>query len=300
MKSVKCISSFIVQEFSLPETFDYSNVTSILVTGCVDASLNFSSFSGSKKISNIVVQNISGRLAFQPFAKLQKFRIFKLVRIRKILLIAPDTFPSFSNIENFHIEDTWIENFEDQFTNINVTYLKMKNVTIDRMIGMNLSERGKCLTIHDSVIKSVQTTLNFAFFSKIDIRNSGFELQKPGHLSIEGNSAIVLNSVFTNVSMNLVASDITINGSCADGKSSLRLSANRIESSHNRLPTEIIYTRNLVPRDNDTDFPLIVNNTVCIAGNCKCPKSNGHNSYERFHANIYLGMLLFFLVPGLL
>ena len=285
----------------MPEDFDFANITRVSVTSCASANLQFSSNSKANEIREIIVQNITGSLTFQPFVTSRRMSVFKLLRIRKIPLISHDTFVSLSGIENFEIEDTWIENFEEQFTNMKVTNLLMKNVTIERMIGINFFESGKSLKILNCVFKNIQTTLNFAFFTDIEIVGSQFELQKPGHVTIEGVTAIVDNSVFSNVSMNLVASSrITMNGSCADGKSSLRLSAKSIESFGNRLPTEIVYTRNAAIRINDTEFPLVVNNTVCIAGNCKCPKSAGHNSYERFHANVYLGILLLVLVPGLL
>lgn len=295
----------------MPEmTSNYSKLqqqqsTSLRVSRCAGANIDLSSFAGSDKMLNIVVGNISKDLRLGRFARAMKLGIFKLVGIKKISIIRHETFPSMTRIENLHIQDARIENFEEQLTNINVTRLTMKNVTIDRMIGINLSERGESLTIHDSVIKNVETTLNFAFFSTIDIRNSVFGMKKPGHLSIEGISATISNSVFTNLSINLVASsDITISASCADGKSSLRLSANRIDSFDNKLPTEIIYT-SITGRNSDTVFPSIVNNnnnnTVCIAGNCKCPKSTGHNSHRRSRANFYLGtLLLLFLLPAAL
>lgn len=192
----------------------------------------------------------------------------------------------------FRIEDTKITNFEEQFTDINVTNFIIKNVMIDRMNGLNFSERGRNLRIRNSEVRNVDNNLNFAYFSDIEIVNSKFELRKPGYLSVEGKSALVENSTFTNVTMNMVTSDkIKMNGTCADGKSSLRLSSTRIESFGNKLPTEIIYTKSR--RYNESELLLVKNNTVCIAGNCRCPKTNSQKSTQDHYSNSYIVLVIF-------
>lgn len=198
-------------------------------------------------------------------------------------------------IDTLEFEDAIIENFKEDFTNINVLHFIVTNVTIERMDRLNFSEKGTMLRIVNSELRNIATSLNFANFLNIEIINSKFELQKPGLVSIQSDVTLVKHSVFSNVSMNLVAANaITIIGICADGKSTLRLSSKYINSADNRLPNEIAY-----PRDNQhgkPEFFMSRNNTVCKAGNCKCPKSNGQVSYENDILIFIFGCLLIALL----
>ena len=281
-----------LQEFLLPENFNYQNVTSLFISACSSASFSFASLTQATKLKNIEVHNISNTLIFESLLTTNGIERLELIQIRKIPLITHDTFMNVRNIEFFRIEDTTIKNFEEQFTDINVTNLIMKNIMIERMNGLNFSERGKILRIRNSDIRNVNNNLNFAYFSDIEIVNSKFQLRRPGYLSIEGSSALVENNIFTNVTMNLVAfNKIRMNGTCADGKSSLRLSSSRIESFRNKLPTEIIYTKNT--KENNSKLLMVKNNTVCIAGNCECPKTNGYNSFQGTYSKFYFIIIVF-------
>ncbi|XP_008551326.1 uncharacterized protein LOC103573855 [Microplitis demolitor] len=277
------------EEFNLPTNVNYENLTDLTITSCRSANLHFSSLPNAKIIRHILIQNISGSLMFEPFVISKKLETFKLRNIKKIPIISHDTFTSISSIKTFVIEDTRIEQFDEQFTNINIDNFILRNVSIKQMIGINFSGQGKTLKIIDTIIRNVAGNLNFAFFETIEIINSTFEFEKPGDIPIEGINAKIINCVFSNASVNLVVNEnITIKGNCADGKSSLRLSSKYVHSVGNRLPTEIIYTQN---RTNPILFHNI-NNTVCIAGNCKCPKSSGYNSCYKYHPDIYLGIVL--------
>lgn len=280
------------QEFLLPDGYNYENISSFFLSSCSSAVVHFSSLTEAKHIRDIVVRNISDSLTFQPFVTSRNIRRLELVNTGRIPVITHNTFTSVECIELLRIENTKIENFEEEFMDTNVTDLILGNVTIERMEGFNFSERGRTLRITNCSFRNVETTLNFAYFSAIEILNSKFELRKPGQMSIEGDRALVKNSVFLNVSVNLVAfGKITINDTCADGKSSLRLSSGNIESFGNRLPTEIIYTKSR--ETHSTELLLLIhNNTVCIAGNCKCPKSDARSSYQTFFPTFHLGTLL--------
>ncbi|GAB1864509.1 hypothetical protein CAJAP_05588 [Camponotus japonicus] len=282
------------EEFLLPEEYNYKNVTSISLTGCVSANLHYSSLPEANGLEEIIVQNISGRLDFEVFITSNRMKLLRLSNIGRIPMIASYTFVNLIAIERLEITDAVIENFEEDFTSINVSHFIVTNVTIERVNRLNISEKGMTLSIINSRIRNVATSLNFANFQFIQIIGSKFELQKPGLVSIQGDVAVVKNSVFTNVSMNLVAKDsITINGICAIGKSTLRLAAKYINSTGNRLPNEIAY-----PRDNNQkpEFFTNRNNTVCKAGNCKCLESNGQIPCQSIVPTFILGCLFMSLL----
>ncbi|XP_050448597.1 uncharacterized protein LOC126850037 [Cataglyphis hispanica] len=282
------------EEFLLPEEYNYRNVTSISVTGCVSANLHYSSLPEAKDLEEMIVQNISGRLDFDVFITSNRMKLLKLSNIGRIPMIARHTFVNLVAIETFQITDAIIDKFEEDFNFINVSHFIITNVTIERIDKLNVSEKGTKLSIINSELRNVATSLNFASFLFIEIIGSKFELQKPGLVSIQGDMAIVKNSVFTNVSMNLVAKKaITINGICAVGKSTLRLASRYINSTDNRLPNEIAY-----PRDNNQkpEFFTNRNNTVCKAGNCKCPKSNGQTPCHPIIPTFILGCSLMSLL----
>lgn len=284
------------QEFHLPLDFNYENLTILTVSSCVSVNLHLRSLPTAKGIRDITIQNISGTLIFNPSIKSRKMGTFHLRNIGEIPVISREIFTVISTIDSFIIENTKIINFNEQFTNINIDSFILQNVTIENMVGINFSGQGETFKIINSIIRNVGGNLNFVFFEEIEIVNSTFEFTKPGDMSIEGVSAKIIDCIFSNVSMNLVArGNIVIKNNCADGKSSLRLSSSAVNSFGNKLPTEIIYTQN---RSNSILFRN-VNNTVCIAGNCKCPKSAGYNSHYRFHANIYLGIALLVVSHGL-
>ncbi|KMQ89574.1 type i modular polyketide synthase [Lasius niger] len=280
----------IFQEFLLPEEYNYRNVTRMSVTGCVSANLHYSSLPEAIGLEEMIVQNISGRLNFNVFITSNRMKLLRLSNIGRIPMIASHTFTNLAAIETFEITNALIENFEEDFSYINVSRFLVTNVTIERLDRLNVSEKGMTLSIVNSELRNVATSLNFANFLYIEIIGSKFELQKPGLVSIQGDVTIVKNSVFTNVSMNLVAKNaVTINGICAVGKSTLRLASKYINSTDNRLPNEIAY-----PRDNNQkpEFFTNRNNTVCKAGNCKCPKSNGQTPCQPIVPTFILGCSL--------
>ncbi|XP_053986413.1 uncharacterized protein LOC128880398 [Hylaeus volcanicus] len=267
----RCIGN---EEFFLPEGYNYENVTSLRIASCTFANLHFSSLTEANRIAEITVQNISGSLIFELFLTSKTMKLLKLTNIRRIPLITHDTFLSLSSIETVRIEEVRIDRFEERFMDITINDFSMINVTIEHIDGLNFSEKGGTLRIENSVFQNVTASLNFAYFSNVEILRSKFHLQKPGHLLIEGDLVSIEDCVFSNASANVVAANsITINATCADGKSSMRLSSSRIKSVNNRLPTEIVYTGN---RRIGGQF-LNYNNTVCIAGDCKCPKSSGQS-----------------------
>lgn len=274
----------------MPEGYNYENVTSLRITSCSFANLHFASFTEASRISEIIVQNISERLIFEPYLTSRRMKRLKLSRIRRIPLITRDTFVNLRNIESLRIEDTRIGEFQERFSDITITNLTMVNVTIERADELNFSANGGTLRIKDSVLQNVTGSLNFAYFSNIEIVRSKFQLQKPGYVSIEGDRVLVENCVFSNASANIVALErIRINGTCADGKSSTRLSSSDIRSVNNRSPSEIIYTKN--KRESERFYSL--NNTVCIAGTCKCPKSAAKSTHLlNYPAEFTLRLLL--------
>ncbi|XP_018407245.1 PREDICTED: uncharacterized protein LOC108783228 [Cyphomyrmex costatus] len=267
------------EEFVLPEEYNYTDTLSVSITGCVSASLYYSSFPEASNIEELIVQNISGNLNFDVFFTSSHLTLLKLSNIGRIPKISSHTFTNLKAIDTLAIEDTLIETLEEEFAYINVTHFIMMNVTIERVPCLNVSEKGTKLRIVNSKLRNVTETLNFANFLNIEIIGSKFEMQKPGLMSIQGDVAIVKNNIFSNVSMNFVATTaIVINGICADGKSTLRLSSRSIDSTDNRLPNEIAYPGNDQRGEPLTEFLTIRNNTVCRAGNCKCSISNGQAS----------------------
>ncbi|XP_017879698.1 uncharacterized protein LOC108624735 [Ceratina calcarata] len=286
--SCHCIGD---EEFSLPDWYNYENVTSLRIASCSFANLHFSSLTEASQIAEIVVQNISERLIFELFLTTTKMK-----RLRRIPLITHDTFVSLRSIETVRIEDTRIGDFKERFTDISINDFTMINVTIDRIDELNFSEKGETLRIRNTELQNVEGSLNFVYFSTVEMFRSNFRLKKPGYVLIEGDVVYMENCVFSNSSANVVATDsIKINGTCADGKSSLRLSSNNIVSTNNRLPTEIIYTRN---RLESTEGLLSRNNTVCIAGNCNCeyPKSSGQMATGTFYNILFQSLLQISLV----
>ncbi|KAG7201515.1 hypothetical protein KM043_004267 [Ampulex compressa] len=276
------------EEFFLPEGFNYENVTSVWISSCESANLHFSSLPEASRLADISIQNISERLNLELFLSSRAIARFRLSNIGRIPLITHDTFTSLTSIGSLELENLLVESLEEQFDAIEVKNFLVTNVTIERTEGVNFSERGERLRIVNSKFLNVGGSLNFAFFADVLIENSSFELQKPGHLSIESDAAAIASSVFLNVSMNVVATKgIFMNATCADGKSSLRLSSDRIESYANRLPTEIVYTGNM---QRHTTELRNRDNTVCIAGNCKCPKSSGQGSHRPYSFLPLLGI----------
>ncbi|XP_024936818.1 uncharacterized protein LOC107263731 [Cephus cinctus] len=281
-----------------PKDHNLRNISNIFISSCSYVNLHISDAMDPEGVRNIIIRNISRTLIFDSTVMTKNIENIEFLNIGVIHRIAGDsTFKMAQHIKRFRIEDTNIENFNAEFQNISVTQFLFRNVTIARMIGLNFSKRGELLKIINCTFRNIQSTLHF-IFSTIEIRNSKFELQKPTDVSIVGDNTVVANSVFLNVSMNLVASNkIAVNNTCADGKSSLRLSARSIESFGNRLPTEIIYPKNM-----GQDVPgllLARNNTVCIAGNCKCIKSNAVGLYGQLHGNIFNGIMLSIFILSL-
>lgn len=263
------------EEFFLPEDYNYTNIISVSVTDCASANLYYSSFPEANGLEEMVIQNIKNKLIFDVFFTSSHMKLLKLSNIGWIPTIASYTFTNTMAIDMLTIENALIENFDEEFTSINVTHFIMTNVTIERMDWLNVSERGtRMLRIENSELRNIKERLNFANFLNIEIIGSKFEMQKPGVMSIQGDVAIVRNSIFSNVSMSLVTTTaIIIKGICADGKSTLRLSSKRIDSTDNRLPNEIAYPGG--DQHGETESLTIRNNTVCKAGNCKCLKSSG-------------------------
>ena len=269
-------------------------MTSIQIASCNVANLHFSSLTEASQITEISVQNISDRLIFELFLTSKKLKQLRLSRIGRIPLITRDTFVRLNSIETIRIEDTRIDHFAERFTDMAITNFSMINVTVERIDQLSFSAKGESLYIKNSEFQNVTGSLNFAYFSSVEILHSKFQLGKPGYILIEGDIVYIENCVFSNSSANVVAAEsIWINGTCADGKSSMRLSSNDIKSVNNRLPTEIIYTKN---KDESERF-FNRNNTVCIAGNCKCPKSNGQSTHSM---SLFLAYALQFFVPVVL
>lgn len=262
------------QEFFLPEDYDYKNVTSVSVTGCASANLHYSSFPEASDLEELIVQNISGSLNFDVFFASSRMKLLRLSNIGRVPRIANHTFANLMAIDTLELEDALVESLEEEFSYLSVSHFVLINVTIERVDWLNVSEKGATLRIVNSELRNVRRTVNFANFLNIEITGSKFEMLRPGLMSIQGAVAVVRSSVFSNVSMNLVTTAaIVINGICADGKSTLRLSSKRIDSTDNRLPNEIAY-----PGGDQRGGPEVLtirNNTVCKAGNCKCSKDSG-------------------------
>lgn len=219
--------------------------------------------------------------------------IIELKNIGKILNINHDIFLNILTIDLLKIENSRIINFDEQFTNLNIRNLILKNVTIDNMIGINFSGNADTLKITDTIIRNIKENINFAFFTTIELTNSTFEFNKSSDMWIQGKTSKINNCIFSNVSINIVSRQrIIMKNNCADGKSSLRLSSMSTNSCGNKLPTEIIYTEN-----KSTAYYLrIINNTVCIAGNCKCPKSLANYSGSNIIFNNIQGIFIIVII----
>lgn len=265
------------EEFSLPDGYNYAHVTSLLVQSCRSADLHFSSLSEANRITEIIVQDIRSYLIFELCIPSNKLERLVLSRINWIPVIKLDTFLRVHTIGSLSIENARIGNFEERFTDIAITDFSMINVTVKQAEGLNFSETSSgTLRIRDSEFQTVTKSLNLANFSNVEIVRSKFHLQKPSQLVVEGDRVLVEDCVFSNASVNVVAAErVAINGTCADGKSSMRLSSSNIVSANNRLPTEIVY-----PKNKRTKEFTAQNNTVCIAGNCKCSKTSGQGAHS--------------------
>ncbi|XP_014478917.1 PREDICTED: uncharacterized protein LOC106746635 [Dinoponera quadriceps] len=260
------------EEFFLPDEYNYANIVSVTVAGCDSADLHYSSLTEATDLEEMIVQNISGSLNFEVFITSTRIRTLRLSDIGRIPLITSDTFIRLASIDTLMIENAHIDRFEEDFSDINMTHFSMRNVTVERMGRLNLSENGKTLYIMNTELRNIATSLTFSNIGTIEIVGSKFRLQRPGLVSVLGGTVVVKDSVFSNASMNLNAAVATIRGVCADGKSALRLSSKYIDSTDNQLPNEIVY----LTRDNQPARPDVNrNNTVCKAGNCKCPKISG-------------------------
>ncbi|XP_034947441.1 uncharacterized protein [Chelonus insularis] len=284
------------EELELSSSLNLDKLTKLLITSCTSVHLYSISLGNSNAIRDLIIHNVSDSLTFEPIVLSKKMGKFELSRIGRIPLIDHDTFISISSIESFTIEDSKIGKFDEQFTNINVDLFILKNVAINHSVGINFSNEGKILKIVNSTIRNMDGNINFAFFGSIEIINSTFDFRSPGDMTIEGFSVSIVDSVFTNVRINLIArGNALIKNNCADGKSSLRVTSIYVNSNGNKLPTEIIYTQKGTKAISFQNK----NNIVCIAGNCKCPKSITHNSYDKLHVNVYLGVVLLLILYGL-
>ncbi|KAK0078214.1 hypothetical protein PV325_002830 [Microctonus aethiopoides] len=280
------------KEFDLPKNYNFVNLTTLLIESCDSVNIELVSSSNLKLINDIQIQNITGKLIFEPNLKMKNFGKIWLRNIGNIPTITHKTFLNIRKIDSFIIENTRIKYLNEQFTDIDVNIFNFNNVIIDNMVGINWS--GQSLKIINTIMRNVNGDFNFESLDSIVIINSTIEFNKPGQMSIYGSNARIINSVFSNISINLVAGSVVMSDNCGDGISSLRLSSDWVKSIDNRMPTEIIYTNN---RSNLNMFSNI-NNTVCKAGNCKCQKNSQHNCHNRMNANIYLGIILLILLSS--
>lgn len=279
--------------FFLPDEYNYTNVASLTVAGCASANLHYSSLPEATNLEEVIVQNISGRLDFNVYIASSRIKMLRLSDIGRVPLIASHTFVNVASIDKFMIENVHIDEFEEDFTYLNVSLFIMRNVTIERMDRLNLSENSTTLYIKNSELRNIATSLTVTNIHFIEIFDSKFRLQRPGLVSVLGNLVVIRNSVFSNASMSLnAATTAKIHNICADGKSTLRLSSKHIDSTNNQLPNEIVYlTRDNQPAKSGSFVNK--NNTVCKAGNCKCPKSIGQASCPVAYASLLvLGCLL--------
>ncbi|KAF7988462.1 hypothetical protein HCN44_001035 [Aphidius gifuensis] len=244
------MSLTIKAEFNLPENFNYENLTFLKISSCSSANINLINQPNAKLVRDIEIQNISKRLIFEPTFMSKTIGIIELKNIGIISRISHDTFINITKIDLLKIENSRITNFDEQFTNLNIRNLILKNVTIDNMIGINFSGDADTLKIIDTIIHNIKENMNFAFFTTIEIINSTFEFKKSSDMWIQGKISKISNCIFSNVSINIVSRQrITMKNNCADGKSSLRLSSMSTNSYDNKLPTEIIYTENKMSKD---------------------------------------------------
>lgn len=262
------------QEFQLPDNYDYTNITSVSIAGCVAVNFLRNSLLYARNIEEIIVEDVENWLDFDVLFVSDRIKLLRLANIGRILRIASDTFVNVQAIETFEIENALVEDFAEDF-GFGVSHFVLTNVTIKNISKFNFSERGTTLRIANSVFHNITSSPNSANFQNVEIVDSNLELHTPGLVSVEGDVIVVRNSSFLNVSMSLVARDaITISGICADGKSTIRVKSMFINSTDNRVPNEIIY-----PNDNQEGPEKVLinrNNMVCKASNCDCrPKSNG-------------------------
>ncbi|XP_032668804.1 uncharacterized protein LOC116842996 [Odontomachus brunneus] len=280
------------EEFLLPDEYNYINIVSVTIAGCRSVNLHYSSLPEATGLKEITVQNISDSLNFDVYITSNKMKMIKLSDIGWIPSIMSHTFISLTSIDMLIIENTHIIDFKENFSYVNVSHFVMRNVTIEHVNQLNLPENGRTLYIMDSELWNITTSLTFTNIHIIEIINSKFRLQKSNLVSILGDNVAVKDSVFLDSSMSLNAATATVHGICADGKSTLRLSSNVIDSINNRLPNEIVY----LTRDNRPAMPgsfLNQNNTVCKAGNCKCLKISGQAPYFAAHVSLLIvGCLL--------
>ncbi|EZA57008.1 hypothetical protein DMN91_006897 [Ooceraea biroi] len=276
------------EELFLPENYNYTRITNVSVTGCIRANFHYNSLWKASNIEEIIIQNIEDYLDFDVSIESNNMKLLKLSNIGRIPLIASHTFTNLKTIDTFTIENALIENFEEDFNFVNVSHFILTNVVIKHINKLNFSEKSTTLRIVNSKFRNVTSFLNFANFRNVDIIDSMLELYTPGVVSIQGDTTVVRNSSFSNVSMSLVAAEsITISGICADGKSTLRVLSKSINSTNNRMPNEITY-RN----DNQPKVLIKKNNIVCKAGNCDCPKSSGQAQSRTIVLTLIVGCLL--------
>lgn len=247
--------------------------------------LEFESLQNAEFIRDITVENITGTLLIHPMLISKHMGTLQMKNIGRIPIIGHYMFTSIMSIETLNIENARIVNFDETFQGINITNLIFRNVTIDQTVGMNLLVNGKSLKIIDTVIRNVTGNFNFGKFESIELGNSIFEFQLPGQMSLYGVTAKINNCTFYNISGAVVTKrNIEMRNNCADGKSSLRLASKFIYSIGNRFPTEITFTKS-----NTTEIKAH-NNTVCIAANCKCPRSFERSSQGFLGVNVSLGV----------
>ncbi|EFN79252.1 uncharacterized protein LOC105187955 isoform X2 [Harpegnathos saltator] len=274
------------EELFLPDDYNYTNIVSVTVAGCDSVNLHYSSLTEASDLEEMIVQNISGRLDFDVYITSSRLKMLRLSDIGRIPSIVAHTFVSLANIDTLMIENTRIDEFKEDFSYVNVSSFFMRNVTVERIDQLNLSENGKTLCIMNSELRNIATSLTFNIRT-IEIIGSKFRLQRPGMVSVLGDIVIIKDSVFLNASMSLDAAAATVHGICADGKSALRLSSKHIDSTDNRLPNEIVY----LTRNNQTvksDMFVNKNNMVCKAGNCKCPKISGQAPCSAVYISLVL------------
>ncbi|XP_015116094.1 uncharacterized protein LOC107040499 [Diachasma alloeum] len=280
----RCIGN---EELTLPETFNYENLTHLAISSCVSVNLEFDSLQHAQHIRDITVENITGSLLFHPILISKYMGTFEIKNVGRIPLIGHHMFTSIMSIETFKIENTRIENFDETFQGINITNLIFRNVTMDATVGINFLVNAKSLKIIDTVIRNVTGNFNIGSFESIELVNSMFEFRMPGEMSLHGNTAKINNCTFYNITVIIVAKrNIEMRNNCADGKSLLRLDSRLINSFGNRSPNEITF-----PKSNITEIQAY-NNTVCIAASCKCPRSFHRSCQSILNVNVSLGIIL--------
>nr|XP_033328823.1 uncharacterized protein LOC117221751 [Megalopta genalis]XP_033328827.1 uncharacterized protein LOC117221756 [Megalopta genalis]XP_033339892.1 uncharacterized protein LOC117228303 [Megalopta genalis] len=271
--SCRCTGS---EEFEIPGDFrGYQNTSSLHVQYCRSAHLHDMNLILASHITEIVVDNIDGILRFELIPKSKKLKDLRLSHIRWIPTLTRQIFIYTKEINSLTIENARIGHLGDLFSNTLITNVFLTNVTVEYAEKLYFSEeRGNVLRIADSEFQNIANTWNFANFSNVEIVRSRFYLNNPGNLKIEADEVLVKDSVFSNTSISIIAQNsVSTEDICATGKSSMSLYSNKIVSTNNRLPNQINYHQkiNLKPDDR--------NNTICIAGNCKCSETSGQDTY---------------------